>query len=125
MGPRQMTASFWGMKKPVEMTLIPKRSTGATPSSAVMAGFSVMPRSVGMLGPYTSASRRPTFTPVWESATARLALTVDLPTPPLPLATATMFFTPGRNLRGGTATVISIRGDRGVGVVFGDVHHAA
>ncbi len=30
-----------------------------------------------------------------DSAAARLVLTVDLPTPPLPAATAMMFFTPG------------------------------
>ena len=33
--------------------------------------------------------------PAWASATARLAATVDLPTPPLPEATAIVFFTPG------------------------------
>ena len=32
-----------------------------------------------------SASIRPTFLPIRASATARLAATVDLPTPPLPL----------------------------------------
>ena len=35
-----------------------------------------------------SASTRPTFLPIRASATARLAATVDLPTPPLPLPTA-------------------------------------
>ena len=34
-----------------------------------------------------SASMRPTFAPVLASDTARLTATVDLPTPPLPLAT--------------------------------------
>ncbi len=38
-----------------------------------------------------SASRMPTRAPIWLSATARLAETVVLPTPPLPLATAIMF----------------------------------
>ena len=33
--------------------------------------------------------------PSRDSAAARLVLTVDLPTPPLPAATAMMFFTPG------------------------------
>jgi hypothetical protein len=37
-----------------------------------------------MLGPYTSASITPTWKPAWASATARLAATVDFPTPPLP-----------------------------------------
>ena len=35
-----------------------------------------------------SASTRPTFLPIRASATARLAATVDLPTPPLPLPIA-------------------------------------
>ena len=34
--------------------------------------------------PYTSASSRPTWAPVWARATARLTVTDDLPTPPLP-----------------------------------------
>src|SRR6185503_1484522 len=38
----------------------------------------------------------PTFVPRRASAAARLVLTVDLPTPPLPAATAMMFLTPGR-----------------------------
>ena len=37
----------------------------------------------------------PTFAPVCDNATARFAATVDLPTPPLPDATGTMFLTPG------------------------------
>src|SRR5450759_1076785 len=40
-----------------------------------------------------SASRMPTRAPICASATARLTATVVLPTPPLPLATAMMFFT--------------------------------
>src|SRR5258705_7431028 len=42
-----------------------------------------------------SQSHRPTRAPVCSSATARFAATVDLPTPPLPLATAIMCLTPG------------------------------
>src|ERR1041385_4920774 len=38
----------------------------------------------------------PTVAPWRASAAARFVLTVDLPTPPLPAATATMFLTPGR-----------------------------
>src|ERR1700694_661752 len=43
-----------------------------------------------------SASRRPTSAPALRSAAARLTATVDLPTPPLPDATAIVCFTPGR-----------------------------
>ena len=42
-----------------------------------------------------SASSTPTVAPSAASASARFTAVVDLPTPPLPLATATMFFTPG------------------------------
>src|SRR5450631_1317889 len=38
----------------------------------------------------------PTVAPCRASAAARLVLTVDLPTPPLPAATAMVFFPPGR-----------------------------
>ena len=41
-----------------------------------------------------SASRMPTLAPCRAQASARFAATVDLPTPPLPEATATMFRTP-------------------------------
>ena len=47
-----------------------------------------------------SASSSPTVAPAWASATARLTLTVLLPTPPLPDATAMMFLTPGHELLG-------------------------
>src|SRR5438046_8058802 len=43
-----------------------------------------------------SASSRPTRRPCICSARARFVATVDLPTPPLPLATATTCLTPGR-----------------------------
>src|SRR6266550_2645946 len=42
-----------------------------------------------------SQSHRPTRAPVCSNATARFAATVDLPTPPLPLATAITCLTPG------------------------------
>src|SRR6266508_2668946 len=47
-----------------------------------------MPRMCGIEWPYTSASRIPTCFPSCASATARFADSVDLPTPPLPLQTA-------------------------------------
>src|SRR5690349_9660990 len=43
---------------------------------------------VGTFGPYTSASRRPTWWPEFASANARLTETVVFPTPPLPEPTA-------------------------------------
>src|SRR5579885_2006747 len=43
-----------------------------------------------------SASMRPARAPALRRATARLVATVDLPTPPLPLDTATTWRIPGR-----------------------------
>src|SRR5450759_528790 len=62
---------------------------------ALEVGWPSTPSIIGMLGPVISASRRPTLAPDLASATARLTLTVLLPTPPLPDATAMMFLTPG------------------------------
>ena len=45
-----------------------------------------------------SASRTPTVAPSAANASARFTAVVDFPTPPLPLATATMFLTPGTSL---------------------------
>src|ERR1700737_1262663 len=42
-----------------------------------------------------SASRMPTFMPSAENPSARLTAVVDLPSPPLPAATAMMASTPG------------------------------
>src|SRR6266478_7582808 len=56
---------------------------------------------IGTFGPYTSASSNPTLWPSFANANARFTATVVLPTPPLPLATATRFFTPGIGWRSG------------------------
>src|SRR5262249_56892944 len=48
-----------------------------------------------------SAPIRPTRWPCIRNARARLAATVDLPTPPLPLATAMSDLTPGSAIFGG------------------------
>src|SRR5882672_1121450 len=49
----------------------------------------------GMLGPRMSASTSPIQPPICWSANARFTLTVDLPTPPLPLPTAMTWRIPG------------------------------
>ena len=63
--------------------------------SDVADGCPSTPIIWGMLGPVMSASRRPTVAPSSASEVARLTETLLLPTPPLPDATAMMFFTPG------------------------------
>ena len=60
----------------------------------IAIGCPRIPSIIGMLGPYRSPSIRPTAAPICASATATFAATVDLPTPPLPDATASAFLTP-------------------------------
>src|SRR6267378_1122383 len=89
-----MMASSSRKKNPIEMILIPYCSAGTVPSMVGLGNVCTFIR-VGMVGPYTSASMMPTRAPVLASARARLAETVDFPTPPLPLATGITFFTDG------------------------------
>ena len=64
--------------------------------SSTRVGAWVMPISAGTEKPYTSASTIPTRSPWAARAQARLTVTEDLPTPPLPLATAyTLVSEPG------------------------------
>ena len=51
-----------------------------------------------------SASKRPTLYPALLSAIARLAETVDLPTPPLPEEIASLHFTPSSGIALGACT---------------------
>jgi hypothetical protein len=67
-----------------------------------------------------SASSMPTVAPSAASASARLTAVVLLPTPPLPDATAMMFFTPGSSCTPRcTACAVILAGD-----VDADVAHA-
>ena len=71
-----------------DMSLMPPGVTaGSMPSSVPVARW-WMPKAVGMEGPVMSASSTATFLPRRAMATAREAVTVLLPTPPLPLTTA-------------------------------------
>src|SRR6266849_7336959 len=101
MGPRQIMGLSPGLSRPMEITFRPATSTGMMCLSMVASGSCVVPSMMGTLGPYTSASRRPTLWPSFTRASARLTATVVLPTPPLPLAMATRFFTPGMGWRSG------------------------
>src|ERR1700738_5305313 len=66
------------------------------------SGFPLRPRRRGTDGPYISASRTPTRQPSEARPSARLTQVVDLPTPPLPEATAMMLEIPGMAMpRGG------------------------
>src|SRR5215213_6663598 len=75
--------------KPMLMIFTPCASSGMIRLFST-GGGEFTPIIRGMFGPYTSASRMPTRDPRAAIATARLVVTVDLPTPPLPLDTARM-----------------------------------
>ena len=92
-GPRQTTGASSSIIKPIEITFTPW-ATGGIRKLRSTFGFSVRPNRRGAEGPNTSASSSPTRQPSSAIATARLAATVDLPTPPLPEATATIWRTP-------------------------------
>ena len=87
MGPRQITGVSSGTKKPMEMTFTPCASSGR-----IMwlnpTGLPETPIIRGTENPHTSTSTMPTRCPSAASAVARFTVTVDLPTPPLPEATA-------------------------------------
>src|SRR5436189_3448157 len=57
-----------------------------------------------------SASSRPVATPLAARPSARLTAVVDLPTPPLPEATAMMCLTPGTSIRAAAAGPCPVRG---------------
>src|SRR5580700_103580 len=63
--------------------------------SAVCRGLPLTASNFGIDGPKMSASSTPTLRPRSRKASARLTAVVDLPTPPLPDATAMMAPTPG------------------------------
>ncbi len=85
----------------MEISFSPCASTGRICRSLSACGCSSVPSMSGTLGPYTSASSKPTAAPMRLSARARFTATVVFPTPPLPLATATRFFTPSMGNLGG------------------------
>src|SRR5580700_1264056 len=66
----------------------------------------------GTLGPYTSASSRPTLCPSLARASARFTAKVVFPTPPFPEPTAIIVSTPGRGC--GPCGGCPGRGDIGV-----------
>jgi hypothetical protein len=74
-----------------ERTFIPALNAGLILPCSTFGGTSAG-NKMGTEGPYTSASKTPTLSPLTAAARAKPAQTVDLPTPPFPAATATNFF---------------------------------
>lgn len=94
MGPRQTIGVFSVTKNAIDMSWMPWAVLMGLKLFWVVVGFVVggMPKIRAWLGPWMSPSRIPTFRPLAAMAVARFAVTVDLPTPPLPDAMAMMFF---------------------------------
>ena len=82
-GPLQMTALSSPTKKSIDMTFT-RWATGGTIMSPTMIGGLSTPSIAGIENPQMSPSTIPTRFPCLANATARLAETEDLPTPPLP-----------------------------------------
>ena len=106
--PRHSTGLSLLTKNPMESKRIPYFSTGAMsslPSTSSRTGrASSQPNIFGCDGPKISASSSPTLYPSFASATARLAETVLLPTPPFPEKIARVFFTLGSSGRDSVGT---------------------
>jgi hypothetical protein len=96
-GPRQITGVSSGTKCPIEITFTPWASSGRI-MSLNPTGFPKAPSIRGTLNPHTSASRTPTELPPFASAAARFTVTLDLPTPPLPEAIATIDVCGGKEI---------------------------
>ena len=69
----------------MDMTRTPNRSGGTSLLSSLTTGTSATFMARTTLGQSMSTSRMPTEAPSCARVTARLAATVVLPTPPLPL----------------------------------------
>ena len=88
-GPRHAIARPGCTRCPIESIGMSKRlSTGTSLLSRASGLASAVPKITCCDGPYISASTRPTFVPRRAKAMARFAVSVDLPTPPLPEPTA-------------------------------------
>ena len=84
-----------GRRKPADIRLrLSSTKTGDQPEPDWWTVSPAQPRMVGWLGPQRSMSSTPTsFSPTARQR-ARLAVTVDLPTPPFPDRTRILCFTP-------------------------------
>src|SRR5690606_22977470 len=96
MGPRHGTGWLGSVKKPMDSNFNPYFSIGSIfvlpiPVLEAFGRAPSTPNIMGTEGPYMSASIKPVFAPLACNASARLAATVDLPTPPLPDATRIIF----------------------------------
>ena len=89
-GPLHTTGeSSSGNSKLMDIAQIPLVVSAGSNPTGPGGGGPCRPNSLGIDGPVMSASSTPTFLPCLLRADASKAATEDLPTPPLPLITAT------------------------------------
>ena len=74
----------------MDITLMPLSVLSGLMDPSSPVAFLVRPKALGMEGPVMSASRMAQFYPLFCMVVASMEVTKDLPTPPLPLTTATM-----------------------------------
>ena len=87
MGPRHTTGVLPSVNWAIEMTFT-SWAIGGRIIDSTWVGRSVVPIIRGMEWPWMSASSTPTDSPRVAIAAAKLTVTLDFPTPPLPDATA-------------------------------------
>ena len=75
------------------MIFVPSSATPGNIPASLPTALPCTPYIFGIDGPVISASRIPTEYPCCTIIRARDAVTIDLPTPPLPLTTPITFFT--------------------------------
>ena len=90
-GPRQIIASCSGNSIPMDIMLRLPISFGYIFLFRISIFDLSTPSIFGWLGPYTSASIRPTLNPISAIDAAILLEIVDFPTPPFPEATNIIF----------------------------------
>ena len=76
-----------------DMIFVPSFATHGNIPASLPTALPCTPYIFGIDGPVISASRIPTEYPCCTIIRARDAVTIDLPTPPLPLTTPITFFT--------------------------------
>ncbi len=93
-GPRQRTGAVSSSsRRLIDMIWTPPPLSAGTMPVSRASRHSLTPNALGIEGPVMSASRIAALLPALDRAEASSAVTVDLPTPPLPDTTAIAFFT--------------------------------
>ena len=114
-------------RKPIDTTFERAVADGAATLGSILPSLPPRrpstPSMRGTLKPQMSASSTPTVSPRAASAAARFTVTDDLPTPPLPLATASTRVVDGTSV--GAASSRALNRARCIAAVFCSLRHLA